>query len=113
MGTIKDLVDLTTQLANTVEDQKVAVELTSIQSLILELQSEQTHLHDANNELKEERLSHVKRIHELVTKIQELTSSSTSMLNDILTCPNCSTRSKSFFMRHVAKDFVEILNATY
>jgi hypothetical protein len=40
MGTIKDLVDLTTQLANSMEDRRVASELNAIQSLILNVQSD-------------------------------------------------------------------------
>jgi len=62
MGTIKDLVDLTTQLANNVQDRKIASELNAIQSLILKLQSEQAILHETNIELREERLSLKERI---------------------------------------------------
>lgn len=39
MGKIKDIVDLSTQLANSVQDRKIASELNQIQSLILVLQS--------------------------------------------------------------------------
>ena len=113
MGTIKDLVDLTTQLANSVEDRKVAKELNSIQSLILQLQSEQAGLHETNIELREERLSLKETIQELESEIKELKSASVSVPEGVPTCPNCSTQSKPFYMRPVASDFVHILNATH
>jgi septation ring formation regulator EzrA len=113
MGTIKDLVDLTTQFANTVEDRKIASELNSIQTLILKLQSEQASLHETNIELREERLSLKERIQELETTIHELKLPPASTLSGTPTCPNCSTNSKPFFMKPVARDFVEILNATH
>ena len=106
MGTIKDLVDLTTQLANSVKDRKIATELNDIQSLILQLQSEQAALHEANIELREERLT-------LKEQIQKLKSASISAPDGVPTCPNCSTVSKPFYMRPVASDFVYILNATH
>ena len=65
MGTIKDLVDLVTQLANSVQDRKIASELNAIQSLILKLQAEQATLHEANVELREERLSLKEQIQQL------------------------------------------------
>ena len=113
MGTIKDIVDLTTQLANSVADRKIASELSAIQSLILQLQSEQAALHEANIELREERLSLKERIQELETENQGLMSASASVPNGVPTCPNCSTMSKPFFMRPVASDFVHLLNATH
>jgi uncharacterized protein YbaR (Trm112 family) len=54
MGTIKDIVDLTTQLSNSVTDRKIAAELNKIQSLILSLQSEQADIHEVNMKLREE-----------------------------------------------------------
>ena len=113
MGTIKDLVDLTTQLANTVEDRKIASELNSIQTLILKLQAEQATLHETNIELREEHLSLKERIHELETTIYELQSAPSSTMSDTPAYPNCSTMSKPFFMRPVPEDFVKILNATH
>ncbi|WP_022669155.1 hypothetical protein [Desulfospira joergensenii] len=53
MGTIKDIVDLSTQLANSVQDRKVSAELYKIQSLTLQLQAEQSDLHDKNVQLRE------------------------------------------------------------
>jgi len=53
MGTIKDIVDLSTQLANSVKDRKITSELNAIQSLTLQLQSEQLVLGETNLELKE------------------------------------------------------------
>ena len=57
MGTIKDIVDLSTQLASKVEDRKIASELNQIQVLILQLQSEQAQLHEKNIELREDRVT--------------------------------------------------------
>lgn len=54
MGTIKDIVDLTTQLATSVSDRKVADELNKIQSLTLQLQSELVDLYEKNMRLHEE-----------------------------------------------------------
>lgn len=113
MGTIKDLVDLTTQLANSVEDRKIAIELNAIQSLILQLQSEQADLHAANIELREESLSLKEKIQELETEIKELKSATVSAPEGAPVCPNCSTSSKPLYMRPVASDFVHILNATH
>lgn len=113
MGTIKDLVDLTTQLANSIQDRKIASELNAIQSLILQLQSEQASLHEANINLRDERLSLKEQIQELGAEIEELKSASISVPSDVPTCPNCSTVSKPFYMRPVASDFVDILNATH
>ena len=113
MGTIKDLVDLTTQLANSVQDRKIASELNGIQSLILKLQSEQAMLHEANIKLREERLSLNERIQELEAEIEGLKSASAVGPNGVPTCPNCSTASKPFYMRPVPRDFVSIMNATH
>lgn len=113
MGTIKDLVDLTTQLADSVKDRKIATELNTIQSLILQLQSEQASLHDANIELREERLKLKEQIQELKSEIEELKSTSISAPDGVPACPNCSTTSKPFYMRSVASEFMDILNATH
>ena len=93
MGTIKDLVDLTTQLAKSVQDRKIASEINGIQSLILQLQSEQASLHEANTKLREERLSLKERIQEIETEIKEMKSASISAPSGVPTCPNCSTAS--------------------
>jgi hypothetical protein len=113
MGTIKDLVDLVTQLKNSVRDRKVATELNAIQSLILNLQTEQALLHEANIQLREERLSLKEQIQELKAKIAELSSAIVAGPSDVPICPNCSTNSKPFYMIPVARDFVSILNATH
>ncbi|MCX5726864.1 MAG: hypothetical protein NT030_06825 [Candidatus Saganbacteria bacterium] len=113
MGTIKDLVDLVTQLANSVQDRKIASELNAIQSLILKLQAEQASLHEANVKLREERLSREERIQELEAKIQELSTAPAPGPDNVPTCPNCSTSSKPFYMRPVATNFVPLLNATH
>ncbi len=113
MGTIKDLVDLTTQLANSVKNREIATELNAIQSLILQLQSEQASLHEANIELREERSSLKDQIQGLRSEIEELKSTSASAPSNVPTCPNCSTVSKPFYMRPVISDLVDILNATH
>ncbi|MCK5100049.1 MAG: hypothetical protein KAR45_18205 [Desulfobacteraceae bacterium] len=56
MGTIKDIVDLSTQLANSVSDRKIAADINQIQSLTLQLQSEQADLHEKNMQLREDLL---------------------------------------------------------
>ena len=93
MGSIKDLVDLTTQLANSVQDRKIASELNAIQSLILRLQSEQATLHEANTELREERLTLKERVQELEAEVERLKSASGVGPRGVPTCPNCSTAS--------------------
>lgn len=113
MGTIKDLVDLTTQLANSVQDRKIASELNAIQSLILKLQSEQATLHEANIQLREERFKLKERVQELEAEVQRLKSVSPAGPSGVPTCPNCSTASKPFYMRPVPRDFVSIMNATH
>jgi len=113
MGTIKDLVDLTTQLANSVQDRKIASELNSIQTLMLQLQSEQAILHENNIELREERLVLKERIQELELKIKELNSTCSSAPDGVPICPNCSTASTSFYMRLVGRDFMDIMDATH
>jgi hypothetical protein len=52
MGAIKDVVDLTTQLANSVQDRKVASEIFKIQSLILSVQKDDAALVSENLDLK-------------------------------------------------------------
>ena len=51
MGTIKDIVDLSTQLANSVADRKIVDELNKIQSLTLQLQSELVDLYEKKYEI--------------------------------------------------------------
>jgi hypothetical protein len=113
MGTLKDLVDLTTQLANSMQDRKIASELNAIQSLTLQLQSEQASMHEANIQMREERLSLKERIQELETELAKLKSTGIAGPDGVPVCPNCSTESNPFFMRSVPTDFVQILNATH
>ena len=54
MGAIKDLVDLVTQLNNSVEDRKFAAELREIQSMIGGIQSEHAEIHEQRIELMTE-----------------------------------------------------------
>lgn len=54
MGAIKDLVDLVTQLTNSVEDRKFAAELRQIQAMIGGIQSEHATIHEQRIELMSE-----------------------------------------------------------
>ena len=54
MGALKDLVDLVTQLAGSVQDRKFAAELREIQSMIGNIQSEHAALHEQSIELMTE-----------------------------------------------------------
>ena len=113
MGAIKDVVDLLAQLASRVQDRKVAAELNAIQSLILNIQSEHTELHEANIKLREERFSLKECIQKLEAQVAELSSAPSAGPTGVPTCPNCSTKSQPFYMRPVPRDFVSLLNATH
>ncbi len=52
MSAIKDIVDLTTQLSNSVQDRKLATEILQIQRLILTVQSDDAALVSENLDLK-------------------------------------------------------------
>jgi uncharacterized protein with PIN domain len=113
MGAIKDVVDLLTQLANRVQDRRLAAELNTIQSLILNIQSKHAELHETNIQLLEERHSLKERIQELEAQLAEGAASPSTGPKGVPTCPNCSTKSKPFYMKPVPPDFVSILNATH
>ncbi len=113
MGTIKDLVDLTTQLANSVQDRKIAKELNDIQSLILSLQSEQAGLHESNIQLREERLTLKEHILKLETEIQHLRKARPQGPVGVPTCPNCSTESKPVYMSSIPSPNVKITGLTH
>ena len=113
MGTIKDIVDLSTQLANSIQDRKVAEELNQIQKLTLQLQSEQASLHESNVALREQKLELAEKIQSLEKEIKDLKSSNPVAPEGTPTCPNCSTVSKAYFMKPVAVDFIEILGVTH
>lgn len=113
MGAIKDVVDLLTQLADSVQDRKLATQLSTIQSLILKIQSEYAEVHETNIHLREERLSLKQRIQELEAQVAELTSACSARPTGVPTCPDCSTKSQPFCMRPVPRDFVDLMNATH
>jgi len=113
MGTIKDLVDLATQLSASINDRRIAAELREVQNLALALQSEQVLLHETNMSLREERQELKERIRQLEHRIEDLSAGANSGLSGVPTCPNCSTVGKPFYMRPVPTDFVEIMNATH
>jgi len=113
MGAIKDIVDLTTQLSENINDRKVVVELLKIQSLTLKLQAEQASIHESNIELREECLGLKEEIVRLKNELHEMTSASSNMAESAPICPNCSTPNKPFYMSMVGKDFVELLGVTH
>jgi len=113
MGTIKDIIDIITQLTKNVKDRRFASELNAVLSLILKIQTEQTKLHEANIELREEKLSHREQIHRLENEIKTLQSSTTSGPKDNPICPNCSTLSKPFYMSPLPVNFIQKLSATH
>lgn len=113
MGTIKDIVDMATQLANSVEDRRVAAELNNIQKMILAVQSEQAAQHEKNMALNEERNSLLQRIRDLEAEVVRLKSTTKMDRPSTPTCPNCSLPSDPVFMRPVPRDFVSIQNATH
>jgi ribosomal protein L37AE/L43A len=69
MGAIKDVVDLTTQLASSIQDRKVSTEIFKIQSLILSVQKEDTALVSENLDLKKKIFELEKEIFNLQNKI--------------------------------------------
>ena len=112
MGTIKDIVDLSTQLASSVKDRKITEELNQIQTLTLQLQSEQAQLHEKNIELREGNVSLAEKVRELEAEIVVLNSSSVAP-EGVPSCPNCSTSSKPYLMSPIGPDFKRMLNATH
>lgn len=113
MGTIKDIVDLSTQLATSVQDRKVTAELNQIQSLTLQLQSEQAQLHETNIKLREEKLKLAEKVQSLEKEIKNLKEGCTKDPEGVPICPNCSTNTKPYYMKPVAVDFISILGATH
>ena len=66
MGAIKDLLDLTAQLINSVKDRRIAAELAKIQSLISTVQSEYFEARERNVQL----LADNARLQQQVTDLQ-------------------------------------------
>lgn len=81
MGTIKDLVDLVTQLSSSVEDRKFAAELRQIQGMIGGIQSEHAAIHEKRIELMTENASLRQTISSLEQKIFELQREITNIKN--------------------------------
>lgn len=127
MGTIKDLIDLVIQLASSVKDRKLASELNAIQSLALQLQTEQATLHEKNVELREANIALKQKNQELGTENARLRQQSHALEVEIESlktapvagpsgdpiCPNCSTKAKPYFMSPMEKDFVVITGQTH
>lgn len=72
MGAIKDLVDLVTQLNNSVEDRKFAGELREIQKMIGGIQSEHAAIHEQRIQLLTENAEHKQVIASLKEEIAAL-----------------------------------------
>jgi DNA repair exonuclease SbcCD ATPase subunit len=113
MGVIKDLVDLTTRLAESVQDRKAASELSKIQSLIAKLQAEQESLHRHNVKLREERIGHKEQIQELNAEIEKLKSGSPVGSTGAPICPNCSTDAKPIYMSPMPDFAASTMGATH
>lgn len=80
MGAIKDLVDLVTQLSNSVKDRKFDAELREIQGMIGGIQSEQAALHEQRIALMTENAELKKQI---ATLQKEIEKSNTPQPNSI------------------------------
>jgi len=76
MGTIKDIIDLTTQLSSSIKDRKFAAEILKIQTLILTVQKEDSTLVSENLDLK-------KKIFELEKEISDLKQSHAKEISDL------------------------------
>ncbi len=113
MGAIKDLVDLTTQLANSVQDRKIAAEINAIQNLILKLQAEQAELHETNMALREEKLTLKERIQQLEEEVTKLKIDRPKGLANKPTCPNCSTVSRPVYLSPLPQMVVRDMGANY
>ena len=72
MGAVKDLVDLVTQLSESIEDRKFAAELREIQRMIGGIQSEHAELHEKRIELMTENAELKQIIGALKEEIAEL-----------------------------------------
>ncbi len=79
MGTIKDIVDLTTQLADRVEDRKFATDLFQIIRLINTVQSDQTILIEKNHDLMSDKSQMEQTISSLKAKITTLQNQITKL----------------------------------
>ncbi len=95
MGTIKDIVDLTTQLSGKVNDRKLATEIFQIQTLILLVQRE-------NAELVTENLNLKKKIFELekvILNFQQEQAKEISQIRDRYIFQQSSQRIKSAIVK--------------
>jgi len=72
MGAIKDVVDLTEKLANSVKDRKFAGDLLAIQRAIAALQTEHASIQEKDIELMGKNAELQQEVHRLQQKIQEL-----------------------------------------
>ena len=113
MSIIYDYIVCYTTLANSVQDRKIASEINQIQSLTLDLQSEQAQLHETNIKLREERIELVEKIQSLEAEIKDLKESGIKGPDGTPACPNCSTSVKPFYMAPIPPDFVFTQNATH
>lgn len=83
MGAVKDLVDLVTQLSNSIEDRKFAAELREIQSMIGSIQSEHAALHEQRIALMTENAELKQKIAGLQQEMVDLKTSPQVSVNDL------------------------------
>lgn len=79
MGAVKDLVDLVTQLSNSIQDRKFATELRQIQSMIGKILSEHAEIHEQRIALLTENAELKQIVASLKQKIGELEHQSQSI----------------------------------
>ena len=72
MGAVKDLVDLVTQLTDSIEDRKFAAELRNVQSMIGNIQSEHAAIHEQRIDLLTENAELKQTIASLNQEIADL-----------------------------------------
>lgn len=72
MGSAKDIIDLVTQLSDSIQDRKVAAELFKIIALANQLQSENSNLHSDNFKLQKEIMELKHHFFELKKENQEI-----------------------------------------
>lgn len=96
MSAIKDIMDLVTQLRNSVQDRKFAAEITQIQSLVSAVQlensstiSENLDLKTENFELKNENSILGQRISDLEKRKSEIVATHTVEISELKGTQDC------------------------
>lgn len=113
MGTIKDIIDLITDLSKRINDRKIVSELQNVQRMVLEIQAEQAKMHESNIELREENQSLKKTVRNLKDENSALKDKTIDGPEGVPACPNCSTASKPFYMAPIPAEFRPIEDASH